>query len=70
LLDEPFTHISPVQTEGFKQLLRETAKTKGIILTDHQYYNIVDVSDRVMLMDNGYTRHLTASRMSWCGMGI
>ena len=22
LLDEPFTHISPVQTEGFKQLLR------------------------------------------------
>jgi ABC-type multidrug transport system ATPase subunit len=58
LLDEPFTHISPVQTEGFKQLLRETAKTKGIILTDHQYYNIIDVSDRLMLLDNGYTRHI------------
>lgn len=59
LLDEPFTHISPIQTESFKLLLKETAKTKGIIVTDHQYYNIIDVSDRLILLDNGYTRHIT-----------
>ncbi|MES2275815.1 MAG: ATP-binding cassette domain-containing protein [Bacteroidota bacterium] len=58
LLDEPFTHISPVQSDGFKLLLREIAKTKGIILTDHQYDNIMDVSDRLILIENGCTRHI------------
>jgi ABC-type multidrug transport system ATPase subunit len=59
LLDEPFTHISPIQTEAFKLQLKETAKTKGIIITDHQYYNIIDVSDRLILLNNGYTKHIT-----------
>jgi lipopolysaccharide export system ATP-binding protein len=60
LMDEPFTHISPVQTDAFKDLLRETAKTKGIIITDHQYYNIIDVSDRLILLNNGNTKHITS----------
>jgi ABC-type multidrug transport system ATPase subunit len=59
LLDEPFTHISPIQTEGFKTQLREAAKTKGLILTDHQYYNILDVSDRLFLLHDGYTRRIS-----------
>lgn len=59
LLDEPFTHISPVQTEVFKQQLYKAAKTKGIILTDHQYYNILDVSDRIILINNGCTKPIT-----------
>jgi len=58
LLDEPFTHISPVQTEGFKLLLREAAKTKGVIVTDHQYYNIIDVSDHLILLSDGSTKHI------------
>jgi len=58
LLDEPFTHVSPVQTEGFKLLLREAAKTKGVIVTDHQYYNIIDVSDHLILLNNGSTKHI------------
>jgi len=59
LLDEPFTHISPVQSDGFKQQLREAAKTKGIILTDHQYQNILDVSDRIILISEGRTKPIT-----------
>lgn len=59
LLDEPFTHISPIQSEGFKQQLREVAKTKGIILTDHQYLNMIDISHRLILINNGHTRHIT-----------
>jgi len=55
LLDEPFTHISPVQAEGFKMQLREVAKYKGIIVTDHLYHNILDVSDRIFLLHEGYT---------------
>lgn len=59
LLDEPFTHISPIQVENFKSYIRQVSKTKGIIVTDHQYRNIIDVSDRLILLDDGYTRHIT-----------
>jgi len=56
LLDEPFTHISPVQTEFFKPVIKNCAKRKGIIITDHQYYNVLDVSDRLIILDNGCTK--------------
>jgi ABC-type multidrug transport system ATPase subunit len=56
LLDEPFTHISPVQTEFFKLIIKDCAKRKGIIITDHQYYNVLDVSDRIIILENGCTK--------------
>lgn len=58
LLDEPFTHISPVQTEEFKPILKRCAQRKGIIITDHQYNNVLDVSDRIILLNNGSTKHI------------
>jgi len=59
LLDEPFTHITPVQADDFKIAIRKCAQTKGIIVTDHQYRNILDVSDKIILIHNGTTRHIT-----------
>ena len=59
LLDEPFTHISPIQADAFKPVIRACAKRKGIIVTDHQYYNILDVSDKVILLSDGTTKHIT-----------
>lgn len=59
LLDEPFTHISPIQAEEFKPVIRTCAKRKGIIITDHQYKNILEVSDKVILLADGVTKHLT-----------
>ena len=59
LLDEPFTHISPIQADEFKPVIRACAKRKGIIITDHQYYNILDVSDSVILLKDGCTKHIT-----------
>lgn len=59
LLDEPFTHISPIQTEEFKPILKRCAQRKGIIVTDHQYYNVLDISDHIILLNNGCTKHIT-----------
>jgi ABC-type multidrug transport system ATPase subunit len=56
LLDEPFTHVSPVQTEMFKGIIRKCAEVKGIIVTDHQYYNILDVANRIVLITDGSTK--------------
>jgi lipopolysaccharide export system ATP-binding protein len=60
LLDEPFTHISPIQTEEFKPILKRCAQRKGIIITDHQYYNVLDVSDRIILINDGSTKPITS----------
>ncbi|MBD1392030.1 ATP-binding cassette domain-containing protein [Mucilaginibacter glaciei] len=56
LLDEPFTHISPIQADEFKPIIKTCARHKGIIVTDHQYYNILDVSDRIIMITNGATK--------------
>jgi lipopolysaccharide export system ATP-binding protein len=60
LLDEPFTQMSPIQTEEFKKIIRQCAKHKGIIVTDHQYYNVLDVSDRIILLTDGCTKPVTS----------
>ena len=59
LLDEPFTHISPIQVDEFKSIITSRAKTKGIIVTDHYYRNVLEVSNRLLLLHNGYTRIIT-----------
>jgi lipopolysaccharide export system ATP-binding protein len=56
LLDEPFTHISPIQVEEFKAIIKSRAKTRGIIITDHYYKNVLEISDRLLLLHNGYTK--------------
>lgn len=56
LLDEPFTHITPIQAEYFKEIIKSVAKNKGIIITDHQYHNVLDVSDKIVLLTNGCTK--------------
>lgn len=59
LLDEPFTHISPIQVDEFKSIITSRAKTRGIIVTDHYYKNVLEVSDRLLLLNNGYTQMIT-----------
>lgn len=56
LLDEPFIHLSPIQAEEFKEIIRLRARVKGIIITDHQYKNILDISDKIILLTNGCTK--------------
>jgi lipopolysaccharide export system ATP-binding protein len=59
LLDEPFTHVTPVQADYFKTVINEIAKDKGVIITDHQYHDILSVADRVILLTNGCTKPVT-----------
>jgi ABC-type multidrug transport system ATPase subunit len=55
LLDEPFTHLSPVQIERLLYLLRTHGAGKGIILSDHQYRYVLSVCHRLVLLDRGRT---------------
>ena len=60
MLDEPFTHLNPIQIEKVKELLLEEKERKGLLVTDHMYRHIVDISDYLYILTDGKT-HLTKS---------
>jgi ABC-type lipopolysaccharide export system ATPase subunit len=53
LLDEPFSHIMPLHVDRLKQLIERQKAKKGILLTDHMYRHLLDVSDTLYLMKEG-----------------
>ena len=52
LLDEPFSQVMPLHIERIKALIRREKANKGIILTDHMYRHILELSDRVYVLAN------------------
>jgi ABC-type multidrug transport system ATPase subunit len=68
VLDEPFTHISPAQIEKLKQVIENERKRKGIILTDHLYKHITEISDLIYFLRNGRTVTVkNADELSYLG---
>ena len=55
MLDEPFTHLSPLQIEKVKELLVEEKANKGLLITDHMYRQVLDVCDNLYVLSNGTT---------------
>lgn len=53
LMDEPFNGISPVMIDKVKELIKECSTHKGIIITDHDYTNVLDVATRYCLLHDG-----------------
>jgi ABC-type multidrug transport system ATPase subunit len=53
LLDEPFNGLSPLQVDVIKDMIREKASKKGIILTDHDYRNVLNVANKYMILFDG-----------------
>jgi len=53
LLDEPFNGISPIHIDSIKEMITEKSSKKGIILTDHDYRNVLDVANRHYLLFDG-----------------
>ena len=53
LLDEPFNGISPLHIELIKSMIIDKSSKKGIILTDHDYRNILDVANKYYLLFDG-----------------
>ena len=52
-LDEPFNGISPVHIDIVKEMIRNQAGKKGIVLTDHDYRNVLDVANKYMILFDG-----------------
>lgn len=46
ILDEPFSMIEPIYKDVIKNLLLKLKESKGIILTDHYYNDVLQVTNR------------------------
>ncbi|MGE5521167.1 MAG: ATP-binding cassette domain-containing protein [Candidatus Dadabacteria bacterium] len=60
MLDEPFTHLSPLHMENIKEIMLAEKTHKGFLITDHMYRQIVDICDDLYVLTNGKA-HLTKS---------
>ena len=57
-LDEPFNGVAPIHIEIVKELIKAQAMTKGIILTDHDYSNVLDIANKYIILFDGGLRIL------------
>lgn len=52
-LDEPFSMLEPLQTEALKTFLIQLKKTKGLLITDHYYQDVLDITTHNMVLKEG-----------------
>ena len=55
ILDEPFLNVAPKYVEMMQQLIQQHKATKGIIISDHMYEQVMDITDDLFLLRDGYT---------------
>ena len=58
LLDEPYNGLAPLMIDAINELILNNACKKGIIITDHNYQNVLKVSTHLILLQEGKTHHL------------
>ncbi|MDR2281891.1 MAG: ATP-binding cassette domain-containing protein [Sphingobacterium sp.] len=58
LLDEPFSGVSPYLKERIQELITAHRHCKGFIISDHHYHSVLDISTRILLLQNGGCRSI------------
>lgn len=53
MLDEPFSMIEPIYKDVIKNLLLELKESKGIILTDHYYNDVLQITNKNFVIKDG-----------------
>lgn len=55
MLDEPFSQVMPKHIDTIKNLIVKEKERKGIIITDHMYEHIINISDEIYVIKDGRT---------------
>ena len=58
LLDEPYNGISPILIKEINRLIIKYSNEKGIILTDHNYRNVIAVANQLYIIKDCATKKL------------
>lgn len=59
LLDEPFNKVSPILRNYITQYVFEMKSSKGFIITDHDYKNVIHLADSIVFLSDGFLREIT-----------
>ncbi|ERJ59738.1 ATP-binding cassette domain-containing protein [Sphingobacterium paucimobilis] len=62
LLDEPFSGVAPYLKERIQQLILRYSHAKGFVISDHHYNSVLDISNRILLLQNGGCRQIENKR--------
>ena len=60
LLDEPFSFIAPIYMEKIKLLIAEKKTNSAIIISDHFYRDILEISDEIYFLKDGYSKVISS----------
>ena len=60
-LDEPYNGLSPIMITKVNEMIKQYSNTKGILITDHNYNEIIKLSTKIILMKEGKTIAITNS---------
>tara|TARA_R100000306_G_C4356873_1_gene133188 strand:+ start:327 stop:995 length:669 start_codon:yes stop_codon:yes gene_type:complete len=60
LLDEPFSMLDPLQIADLKLFLDTLKQEKGIILTDHYFEEVLQISDMALVLKQGKSFQITS----------
>lgn len=58
LLDEPFNGVSPIMRAYIIEYIRKLKPSKGYIITDHDYENVINLADSIVYLQNGFLKEI------------
>lgn len=60
LLDEPFNGLSPVLKNYIIEYIQKSKLQKGIIITDHDYTNVIQLADKILYLRDGVLKEISS----------
>ncbi|WPO79816.1 ATP-binding cassette domain-containing protein [Flavobacterium sp. KACC 22761] len=58
LLDEPYNGLSPLMVEKVTEMIKANLNKKGVIVTDHNYQNVLKIANKLVLIKDGKTHQI------------
>lgn len=58
MLDEPFSHLMPIQIEKVIEILEFEKSKKGFLITDHMFRHVTEISDYLYVLKDGKTHFI------------
>ena len=63
MLDEPFSGLAPLQIQRVQELIKEKASQKGILISDHYFDNILQITDQNWMLQHGKLTFIEAGEV-------
>lgn len=63
MLDEPFSGLAPLQIQRVQELIKEKGTQKGILISDHYFDNILQITQKNWMLQHGRLRSIEASEV-------